>query len=176
MSQREGIYQPLGSRRILFCSIASAAESLRSTCGSERGAPEFNKQRSPVATPHVGQGTENNCFTVRWLILIWICSDKTAGKTVPFRTPCTLKMSETVDRETSKVRFKKVILRRATRVSRIGQNLQTGDRNIRPLVAPTKGRDLSLIYKWRKEKEDDSSSLLASPLIAIGVGREWNQL
>jgi hypothetical protein len=157
--------------------MASAAESLRSTCGSERGAPEFNKQRSPVATPHVGQGTENNCFTVRWLILIWICSDKTAGKTVPFRTPCTPKMSETVDPGTSKVRFKKIHFethqRECLELDRISRPVTV---TFCPLVAPTKRRVLSAIYKRRKENEDDSSSLLASPLITIGVGREWNQL
>ncbi|OLB31536.1 MAG: hypothetical protein DMG41_35685 [Acidobacteria bacterium] len=36
------------------------------------GHLECSKQRSPGATPHVGQGTENNCFAVRSLNLIWI--------------------------------------------------------------------------------------------------------
>jgi hypothetical protein len=85
---RKGIYRRPGSRGILFVSIASAAESFRSTCGSERGAPECSKQCSPGATPHVGQGTENNCFAVRSLILIWIWCDKTSRKSVPFRTSC----------------------------------------------------------------------------------------
>ncbi len=49
----------------VFClSVASTAENFRSTCGSERGAPECSTQRSPAATPHVGQGTEDNCLGV----------------------------------------------------------------------------------------------------------------
>ena len=62
-------------------------ENFRSTCGSERGAPECSKQGSPGATPHVGQGTENNCFAVRSLFLIWIRCDKTSRKSVPYSTP-----------------------------------------------------------------------------------------
>src|SRR6266446_5875600 len=76
-----------GSPEILFASIASAAENFRSTCGSERGAPECSKQGSPGATPHVGQVTENNCFAVRSLFLIWIRCDKTSRKSVPYSTP-----------------------------------------------------------------------------------------
>ncbi len=85
---RKGVYRRLGPPEILLVSIASAAESFRSTCGPERGAPECSKQRSPVATPHVGHGTENNCFAVRSLFLIWVRYDKTSRKTVPFRTLC----------------------------------------------------------------------------------------
>jgi hypothetical protein len=44
--------------------MAAIAESFRSTCGSERGAPECSTQRSPTATPHVGQGTETSCAGV----------------------------------------------------------------------------------------------------------------
>jgi hypothetical protein len=66
--------------------MASAAESFRSTCGSERGAPECSKQRAPAATPHVGQATETNCFGVRSAILIRLESDKTWRNTVPFET------------------------------------------------------------------------------------------
>ena len=66
--------------------IDSAAESFRSTCGSERGAPECSKHRSPDATPQVGQGTENNCFAVKSFILIRILCDKPSPKAVPFRT------------------------------------------------------------------------------------------
>jgi hypothetical protein len=76
------------NRGILFVSIASAAESFRSRCGSVRGAPECSKQRSPGATPHVGQETEDNCFVVRSVILMQIECDKTSPKTVPFRTSC----------------------------------------------------------------------------------------
>src|SRR4029077_13789003 len=83
---RKGIYRRSGPRGILFVLIASAAESFRSTCGSERGAPECSKQRSPRATPHVGQGTENNCFSVRSPFLIWIRCAKTSRKTIPYRT------------------------------------------------------------------------------------------
>jgi len=78
------IYLRPGSPGILF---ASAAENFRSTCGSERGAPACSKQGSPGATPHVGQGTENNCFAVRSLFLIWIRCDKTSRKSVPYSTP-----------------------------------------------------------------------------------------
>src|SRR5713226_3719459 len=90
------IYRPSGPRGILFVSIASAADSFRSTWGLERGAPECSTQRFPAGTPHVGQGTEDNCLGVRSLIFIWIRCDKTSRKTVPFRTLCE-PASETVD-------------------------------------------------------------------------------
>ncbi len=61
---RKGIHRRPGLRAILFVSIASAAESFRSTCGSDRGAPECSTQRSPAPTPHVGHGTEDNCSGV----------------------------------------------------------------------------------------------------------------
>jgi hypothetical protein len=83
---RKEIHLRPGSRGILLLSTASAAESFRSTCGSERGAPEYSKQRSPAATPHVGQGTANNCFAVRSRFLIWIQCPKTNRKTIPYRT------------------------------------------------------------------------------------------
>jgi hypothetical protein len=53
-----------------FLSMASIAESFRSTCGSERSAPECSTQRCPAATPHLGQGTEDNCFRFRFLFFI----------------------------------------------------------------------------------------------------------
>jgi hypothetical protein len=59
-----------GLRRIFFVSMASAAQSLLSMCDSERSPPECSKQVSPAATPHVGQGTEENCFGVISFILI----------------------------------------------------------------------------------------------------------
>jgi hypothetical protein len=40
------------------------AANFRSTCGSERGAPECSTQLSPAETPHAGQGTEDNCSGV----------------------------------------------------------------------------------------------------------------
>src|ERR1700674_5958431 len=50
--------------------MASAAATFRSTCGSERRAPECSTQRSPAATPHVGQGTEDNCSGVSSFLFI----------------------------------------------------------------------------------------------------------
>jgi hypothetical protein len=44
--------------------MASIADNFRSTCASERRAPECSTQRFPAATPHVGQGTEDNCLGV----------------------------------------------------------------------------------------------------------------
>jgi|SRR6267143_4837913 len=44
--------------------MASIADNFRSKCGSVRRPPECNKQRIPAATPHVGQGTEDNCSGV----------------------------------------------------------------------------------------------------------------
>src|SRR6266404_9073610 len=66
--------------------MASAAESLRSTCGSVRGEPECSKQRSPAATPHVGQGTDDNCSGVSSLMRIQRGYDKIGWKTVRFGT------------------------------------------------------------------------------------------
>src|ERR1700694_3515275 len=82
------IYGCPGPREILFASIASAAESFRSTCGSVRRVPECSTQGSPGATPHVGQGTEKHCFAVRSLFLILTQYDKTGRKAVPFCTTC----------------------------------------------------------------------------------------
>jgi hypothetical protein len=56
-----------GLRRCLYAAFLSAttrAENFRSKCGSERGAPEWNTQRSPAGTPQVGQGTEDICLGV----------------------------------------------------------------------------------------------------------------
>jgi len=33
-------------------------------CGSVRGVPESSIQRFPAGTPHVGQGTEDDCLSV----------------------------------------------------------------------------------------------------------------
>ena len=86
IARRKGICQRPGLRAIFFVSIASAAENFRSVCASERGAPECSKQRSPGATPQVGQRTASNCFAVRSLFLICIQCDKTSRKTIPYRT------------------------------------------------------------------------------------------
>jgi len=67
-------------------STLSAAESLRSTCGSERNPPECKRQRFPAGTPHAGQGTENNCLGVRSLILMDKGCDETCEKAIPFGT------------------------------------------------------------------------------------------
>jgi hypothetical protein len=66
----KAVYRVAVERGILLISTASTAESFRSMCGSVRGAPECSKQRSPTATPQVGQETANNCFAVKSLILI----------------------------------------------------------------------------------------------------------
>src|SRR5467141_1709832 len=81
---RRGAYGRPGPREFLFASIASAAESFRSRCGSVRRPPECSKQGSPGATPHVGQGTEKHSFAVRSLFFILIQYGKTSLKTVPF--------------------------------------------------------------------------------------------
>jgi hypothetical protein len=56
---------------LFFAAIASAAQSLRSTWDSERNPPECNTQRSPGATPHVGQLTDTDCFAVSSLFFIY---------------------------------------------------------------------------------------------------------
>src|ERR1700735_969892 len=69
-----------------ICRVASTAESFRSTCGSDRGAPDWSKQRFPGAAPHVGQRTENNCFVVSSLFFIYIRCGKGNRSTVPSGT------------------------------------------------------------------------------------------
>src|SRR5271156_3355218 len=54
--------------RLRVSSTASAAESFRSRCGSVRGAPVCSSQTSPIAAPHVLQGTDNICFGVSSLV------------------------------------------------------------------------------------------------------------
>ena len=73
-------------RWYLFVSMASAAESFRSICNSERSAPEWSRQRCPAATPQVGQGTEDNCVGVRSFILMGTGCDKKCGKAIRFGT------------------------------------------------------------------------------------------
>jgi hypothetical protein len=73
-------------RWYLFASMASAAESFRSICNSERGAPECSKQRFPAATPQVGQGTEDNWVGVRSFILMGTECDKKCRKSIRFGT------------------------------------------------------------------------------------------
>ena len=82
--------------RILLDSKASAAESLRSKWGSERGPPECIKQRWPGETPQVGQGTAVNCSGVRSRIRIGRRCRKTRRKTVQNGTVPSWD-SETVD-------------------------------------------------------------------------------
>jgi hypothetical protein len=72
MAGGKWIYRRFVPARSLFNSMASAAASLRSTCGSERRPPECSKQRWPGATPHAEQGTEDNCSGVRSRSLIQI--------------------------------------------------------------------------------------------------------
>src|ERR1700726_700089 len=67
--------------------MASIAESFRSTCGSERGAPECTTQRRPAATPHVGHGTDDNCFVVSSFFPVENCPMTPYRKTIPFGTP-----------------------------------------------------------------------------------------
>jgi hypothetical protein len=73
-------------RRYRCASMASAAESFRSTCDSERSAPECSRQRFPAGTPHVGQGTEDNCVGVRSFMRIWVACYRTRGKAIQFGT------------------------------------------------------------------------------------------
>src|ERR1700687_3978682 len=62
--------------------MASAAANFLSTCGSKRGAPECSTQRSPAATPHVGQGTEHNCSGVSSFFFIRTGYGKTWRKPI----------------------------------------------------------------------------------------------
>jgi steroid delta-isomerase-like uncharacterized protein len=50
-------------------SIASAASSFLSICGSGLSSPVCSKQCLPASTPHVGQGTASNSCGVRSVIL-----------------------------------------------------------------------------------------------------------
>jgi hypothetical protein len=67
---RERNFLQLAAGVIHFFSRDSAAASLRSMCGSERGPPECRTQRSPTPTPQVGQVTEDNCLGVSECIFI----------------------------------------------------------------------------------------------------------
>jgi hypothetical protein len=78
-------------------SIDSTAESLRSTCGSDRGVPDCSRQRFPGAAPHVGQGTDNNCFVVSSLFFIYIGYGK-GSRLAVFPAHCSHQLFETLDR------------------------------------------------------------------------------
>jgi hypothetical protein len=60
----------MGPAGTLSCSIAPAAISFRSKCGSVHELLERHKQHSPGGTPHAGQATEVSCLNVRSPILI----------------------------------------------------------------------------------------------------------
>jgi hypothetical protein len=66
--------------------MASEAANVRSTCGFERRAPESSTQRFPAATPHVGQGTEDNCLGVSSFFFIRTGYVKTWRKTIQLGT------------------------------------------------------------------------------------------
>ena len=70
----------------LFVSIALAASSVRSMCGSERSPPACNKQSLPASTPHVGQGTASNSCGVRSIILTVQAYGDPSRKTVQIGT------------------------------------------------------------------------------------------
>jgi len=63
--------------------MAAVAENFRSTCGSERGAPECSTQRFPAATPHVGHGTEDICLGVSSFFFIRTECDNTHPRNRP---------------------------------------------------------------------------------------------
>jgi hypothetical protein len=65
-----GQYHILDGSIHFLASIASTAANFRLTCGAERRAPECSTQRFRAATPHVGQGTEDNCLGESSLIFI----------------------------------------------------------------------------------------------------------
>src|ERR1700730_7806697 len=72
----------------LLISTASIAASLRSTCGPARKAPESCTQAFPVATPHRGHGTPDNCFAVMSLIRIGTACNKPNRQAVRNGTHC----------------------------------------------------------------------------------------
>jgi hypothetical protein len=59
--------QSLGYLASFFC-IASAADSFRSRWGSNRKAPVWSSQASPMAAPQVPQSTDSICFGVNSLV------------------------------------------------------------------------------------------------------------
>ena len=70
----------------LLDSTTSIARSFRSMCGSLRRPPPCSKQRFPVATPHVGQGTASKCLGVMSPILIRKDYPNSFRKAVRFET------------------------------------------------------------------------------------------
>jgi hypothetical protein len=67
-------------------SLASAAASFLSTCGSERRPPECSTQRSPTPTPQVGQGTDDSCSGVSSFFFTRTECKNACRKTVQFGT------------------------------------------------------------------------------------------
>jgi hypothetical protein len=51
------------------------AANFRSTCGSERSAPECSTHRSPTEDPQVGQLTEEICLGLRSFLFMEIKCD-----------------------------------------------------------------------------------------------------
>src|ERR1700674_1432667 len=60
--------------------MAAMAANFRSTCDSERGAPECSTQHFPAAEPHVGQATDNTCWGVSSLFFILTECDYTQSR------------------------------------------------------------------------------------------------
>jgi hypothetical protein len=57
-------------KRLLSRSTTSITISFLSVCGSLRRPPACSRQRCPAGTPHIGHGSEGNCFLVKSLIFI----------------------------------------------------------------------------------------------------------
>src|SRR5271156_3481721 len=62
------------------------AANFRSTCGSERRAPECSTQRSPADTPHVGQATDACCLGVSSFFFTRSECENVSRKTAQFGT------------------------------------------------------------------------------------------
>jgi hypothetical protein len=62
----------------------SDAATFRFACGSVRRSPEYNTQRLPLTTPHVGQGTARDNFRINRIFFIEQGYDKTRSMTSSF--------------------------------------------------------------------------------------------
>jgi hypothetical protein len=82
-------------------SMAPAAASFLSTCGSERGPPECSTQRSPTPTPQVGHGTDNNCSGVSSFFFTRTECKNARRKTVQFGTLLELAVPHLLGRDFS---------------------------------------------------------------------------
>src|SRR5229473_4195812 len=104
---------------IFSVSIAWAASSFLSICGSGLCSPVCNKQCLPASTPHVGQGTASNSCGVTFVILTDQAYCDPYGKTVQIWTDSRLHVIDSVRNEEERTHTQTSLVRPMSYIQRL---------------------------------------------------------